>query len=324
MAHHKFEVSVGLMCRATDPASPDQGDVYFNTVSLLKRTFNGTSWDEDGSSSNISGTTSDFFQLDTDNSGPMIKNDGGAVRVRDAGDAFDANLIANNITSTGNIRVEGTLTVLGDPTLIYSNEVNIGDSNLLLNYDNQQNSGNANAGITDRLFRTDAAGAGTISTTGTSVAGTGTAFLSALAVGDVLIHSTDRRNVISVNSNIAADIDEAFPVDLAGQSYSIAKADGRFLEYDVTTGRWQASIGAMGSGVTQRVALVKSLNYGNATDTDYTLTHNLGTTDFAVSVHRISDGENLYPQIIDRTNTQVTIKHGNVVAAAANRAVIIG
>lgn len=35
---------------ASDPSSPVEGQMYYNTVSKKKRTFNGTTWDEDGSS----------------------------------------------------------------------------------------------------------------------------------------------------------------------------------------------------------------------------------------------------------------------------------
>jgi len=34
---------------AADPGSPVEGQIYYNTVSKKKRTFNGTTWDEDGS-----------------------------------------------------------------------------------------------------------------------------------------------------------------------------------------------------------------------------------------------------------------------------------
>lgn len=40
---------------SADPPSPKQGQIYFNTISKKKRTFNGTTWEEDGSGGGGSG-----------------------------------------------------------------------------------------------------------------------------------------------------------------------------------------------------------------------------------------------------------------------------
>lgn len=40
---------------AADPSSPVEGQIYYNTVTKKKRTFNGTTWDEDGTGGGGSG-----------------------------------------------------------------------------------------------------------------------------------------------------------------------------------------------------------------------------------------------------------------------------
>jgi len=90
------------------------------------------------------GTTSSTFQLDNDSSGVKIKNSGGIeLQVRNAADNAYADLRVNNLT------VEGT------QTIINSNTVSIGDSELELNGDITLSSQNSDGGLTVKRLKAD-------------------------------------------------------------------------------------------------------------------------------------------------------------------------
>lgn len=67
------------------------------------------------------GTTQTSFQIDSGNTGPRLKNSSGAIRLRNAADNADADLILGN------------LTVTGTTTTVSSETVEIADNILLLN-----------------------------------------------------------------------------------------------------------------------------------------------------------------------------------------------
>lgn len=62
----------------------------------------------------------------------------------------------------------------------------------------------------------DAAGTGTIATTGTAVTGTTTAFTTELITGDVIIVAGVRRIITAIASNTAATLHQAYSPDIAG------------------------------------------------------------------------------------------------------------
>jgi len=95
------------------------------------------------------GTDSATFYLN-DTTGPKLKGVGTTeIHFRnEADDGYTAGQF-------GNVTVHGDLTVIGDTNMVQSNEVNIGDSKLLLNADVALNSQNADGGIGVKLFDVD-------------------------------------------------------------------------------------------------------------------------------------------------------------------------
>lgn len=80
------------------------------------------------------GTTQTSFQVDSGNSGPRIKNAGGALEVRNAGDTDYADLVVEN------------LTIKGTQTIVDSTTVALGDNIIVLNKD-EAGTPSQNAGI---------------------------------------------------------------------------------------------------------------------------------------------------------------------------------
>lgn len=89
------------------------------------------------------GTNNSTFQLDNDANGVKLKNVSGVLEVRNAADNDYADLKVNN------------LTVNGTTTTINSNEVNIGDSILLLNSDITTSTSNSDGGIAVKRLMAD-------------------------------------------------------------------------------------------------------------------------------------------------------------------------
>jgi hypothetical protein len=89
------------------------------------------------------GTTNQSFQLQSGSAGARLKNSGGELQVRNAADNAYADIRVMNLT------VEGTLTA------IKSEEVDIGDSNILLNADVTAHTQNSDGGLSIKRLAND-------------------------------------------------------------------------------------------------------------------------------------------------------------------------
>lgn len=69
------------------------------------------------------GTTNDTFHLDSDNSGPLLKNNAGVLEVRNAGDTAFADIIVGNVTVRGaSTTIESETLAIGDSTIVLNQE----------------------------------------------------------------------------------------------------------------------------------------------------------------------------------------------------------
>lgn len=108
------------------------------------------------------GTTSDTFTIDYDNAGAGINTTLAFNRgTADSGDAaltwnetYDRFEFTSSGSTLGDVRL-GNLTVEGTVTQINSNEVNIGDSQIVLNADITTSVGNSNGGVAVKRLMAD-------------------------------------------------------------------------------------------------------------------------------------------------------------------------
>ncbi len=174
---------------AAAPETPVEGQFYHDTTTHKTMLYNGTAWNEmttslataisagviqlagdlggtaaspsvafvGGKSASAvaaavdashaqntdTGTTSATFQLNSGSSGVKLKDNAGVLEVRNGADNAYADLKVNNLT------VDGT------QTTINSNEVNIGDSEILLNADITASTMNESGGIAVKRLQSD-------------------------------------------------------------------------------------------------------------------------------------------------------------------------
>lgn len=73
------------------------------------------------------------------------------------------------------------------------------------------------------LAAANAAGTGTLASTGTAVTGTTTAFLTEVQIGDEITSDSETHRVVAVASDTSLTVDEAWGSDLSGDSFTISK-----------------------------------------------------------------------------------------------------
>lgn len=219
------------------------------------------------------GTTNTTFQIDSDASGPKLKNVSSSLELRNAADDAYANLRVNDL------HVNGTL------TYVHSTDVYMGDSIITLNAQVMQNTSNSNGGVDiKRLLADESGGTDTITGVGVVITGSGTTFLTDVSVGDVLIFGTQRRTITKIISDTSLEVDEAFNPQPSGDNFSWANQANARIYFDNSTGSWKVIDGSTTDLQTFQLARKYAANIGNGTDKDIIVTHNLNTRDVTVSV----------------------------------------
>jgi hypothetical protein len=262
------------------------------------------------------GTNSATFQLGngTTRNGAQIKNAAGGseIQVRNSADTDFANLRVKDLI------VEGTQTIINSAT------VSSADSSIELNGEIGTAAANSNGGIEVRRLAAGVAGAGTIDTTNGSdaISGTGTNFTNADVGKGILTAGGQARRIVEVTSTTSARVDVVFGVTETAATYDLASPDNASLEFNISTSRWQANFGAVGS--TQPAAVV-ALKFAenNGAGTSHTLTHNLGTKDVVVSITHITSGEQYMADVSVGLNS-VTVNFGSSYPADTFRITVIG
>ena len=262
------------------------------------------------------GTTGSTFAIDSDGATPIkLKNSSGELQVRNDGDSAYLDLRVKN------------LFVTGTQTIVDSNQVNIGDSNLELNADIDANASNSNGGVSIRRLIADAVGTGTVDTTSgsTAVVGTGTTFTGYTA-GDVLVVGANRYRIASITDATNLVLFSAAVATVSGSAFSVAVQSNAVMEFDnSTTARWQATFGSVGSLQTKQVVLKHAEDVGNGAATSIVVTHNLGTRDVTVMVREnASPYAAVLPTIEMTSTTTITLTFLTAPTSAQYRVIITG
>jgi hypothetical protein len=258
------------------------------------------------------GTTSATFQIGS--GGPKWKNVNGEIQLRDAADATWADL-----------RVGRLFTEL-DPVQLFGNEVNIGDSNVLLNFDITAAAQNSNGGITVKRLKAPAAGTGTVVTSGVNVTGTGTSFNS-YTVGDALVIGANSRVIQEITSNTTLKVTHTYPADvLVATAFSVAAQGNAVMEFNSSTNVWQVTDGAPSATTTFNVTRKFALDIpGDGSTTTFNITHNLNTVDTIVSVHeKTGQKRHVNAKVIDSSANVTQLVFNPAPASGQYRVVITG
>lgn len=94
----------------------------------------------------LTGTTNISWQVDGDNTGPILKNLSGVLQLKNEADTSFYNFKADNIETVSNVTVNGDLTVNGTTTTVNSETLTIDDNIIILN-NNVTGTPSENAGI---------------------------------------------------------------------------------------------------------------------------------------------------------------------------------
>ena len=258
------------------------------------------------------GTTSTTFQFGT-----------GGVKGQTVTGEFQLRNAAN--TDYADLRVK-SLYQEGSTTILNANEVNIGDSNVLLNWEIATAAANSDGGITVKRLIAPAAGAGTVSATGAAATGVGTTF-TGYTVGDALVVGAEARLIIAIASNTAMTLASGFTVDPSASVYSVAVQRNAQARWNNSTGFWEL-VTATGSGVTtHRTTRTYEVNIpGNGVLLQFDIVHDLGIEyPSSVMLWELTGskrGGGARYESIDANTLRV--KFGAVVANASTYKIVIG
>ena len=191
-------------------------------------------------------------------------------------------LVSNSGTGTGNVVIQGNLTVEGNTTTISTSELKVEDNVITLN-----------------------SGATT----------------AALNAGIEVNRGTDPNYEIAF-----VEATEDFRIGQTGDLQPVLTRDeiSGFTNLDLLT--WdstnQRAVGKTPSelGITRKY----TTNQAIATDTNYTITHNLGTTDISVSLKDSTTGEFIFADIKTIDNNSIEIGFGEINSVTSVRVIVIG
>lgn len=354
LTQHEIRNSV-LQNLAADPTSPTpvKGQKYFNTVTNRTRTFNGSTWDEDGSGDG------DVTQASNSGSSGRIKVSAGADKSIEDLSGING-LIKTDVDGIPSLASPGTDYLTASSTNTLTNKTF--DAN---------DTGNTLSNVETADFAT-----GVINTSGTLTGATNSQIPSALATktyADSLLASNDAMVFkggidASTNPNYpAADAGDTYKITVAGKiggasGIDVTIGDTLYCTVDSTSSGDQATVGNNWTIVQSNVdiadtstpgiislatdaeakagtvnnkavtplaiadfSIVQEFTFGDGIETSFTLTHNRNSKAVITQVRDASTDEIRFPKIVNTTLDTVTIS-GYITAPSTNsmKAVVIG
>ena len=260
------------------------------------------------------GTTSATFQIGSSASGPKLKNVNGVLYIRNAADGVMADLRVNNLT------VDGTMTT------IHSQQVLISDNVIELNSDLMSSANNSDGGILVSRLLADASKTGTISGSGNTITGVGTAFTTEFSVGDTIIFGAQRARVSAIASNTSLTLDgDPFSPQPSADTYSGAAQANAEIYFDNTNGVWSVVNGATTALQTHQLARKFAVPVGDGIAKVYVVTHNMNTRDVSVTVRTTASTYDIViPDVACTSLNTVTVTFKKVVTSNQYQVTVIG
>lgn len=320
---------------AADPSSPVEGQVYYNTVSKKKRTFNGTTWDEDGVGSGSGDVVGPASSIDSE----LALFDGTTGKLIKRASATGMAKLTSGVLSAG---TPGTDYTTPSSTESFTNKTI-----------NANGTGNSITNLETADFAVNV-----IDTDTTLAANSNSRIATQAAVKayiDALLNAQDALTFkggidCSANPNYpAADAGHVYKVTVAGKiggasGIDVTAGDTLYCTADSSASGNQATVGAnwvivqanVDAATTTTQGLVelatqaeteaktdavravtpaamvnfpqkKTFTIGDGAATSFPLTHNLNTQDVTVSIRKVSTGDQWITDVQCNSVNQVTI-----------------
>ena len=332
---------------ASDPSSPVEGQVYYNTTDDTVYFYNGATWVDAGQTGGGSTLTQEQVEdyvgaMFTGNTETLI-----AVTYNDGDGTVD--FVVNDDLSGYDNTTSGFLTSETDPVFAASEAANItaGDNTNLGNLSGTNSGDEPNASTTTRGIVELATNTEATTGTDTARAVTPAALQAALdALVDAAPGTLDTLNELAAalgdDPNFAGTVTTSLAEKLAKADNlsDVASAVTAFnnIKQDATTSVTGAVELATSAEAEARTATTKALTpdsvanftvkktftVGDGTATSYTLTHNLGTTDVVTQVRDATNDEIVECDIENTSTSAVTLTFATAPASSDIKAVVLG
>ena len=339
---------------AADPASPVKGQIYFNTVTNKKRTYNGTTWDEDVFSAGVGNVN----QTTASAAAGRVKVSGGADRT-----------ITDYAGGAGLLKTTDANGTLATATA-GTDYVTAASSNAFTNKTlDAQATGNTVSNLTTTNFA-----AGIVVSTVTA-GSTNSQFPTALGVYNAIQAGFDANDAMQFKGGIDASTNPNYPAANAGWTYKITVAgliggasgvavtpgDTLYCTVDGSAAGNQATVGANWiivqanvdaatttvQGLTTLATLTeaeaktlstktvtpaalanftikRTFTLGDAAAVSFPLAHNLGSTDVIFQARDIATNDIIEPGVSSSTTSTLTLTFTPAPALNSVRVVVIG
>ena len=348
-------VNVSVHNNAGNPSSPVQGQIYFDTTTGVKKLFlyNGTAWiDLTGDITSVvagagltGGGTDGDVTLDVNVDNATIEINSDIVRVKDLGittaklndGAVTTIKLGDNQVTLGKLAQIANLKVLGNTSGATANvaEVTIvtdlasASSTTLATSSAIKSYIDTNVGGLGNLEGAWDASSGSFPVGSSPVAGTkagdywyvsvaGTTGSVAFNVGDVII-----AKINSASTSSAADWIQ-LEVNRDQATESVLGVSRIATQTEVNTGTNDTAYVTPLKLVTYLNNAVGGFaaNVGDASNTSFALTHNLGTRDVTVLIYDNATYEQVYADVVMTSTTVVTVTFATAPSSNAYRVVI--
>jgi hypothetical protein len=339
---------------AADPAAPVKGQIYFNTVTNRKRTFNGTTWDE----SLVASGVGNVNQTSASGAAGRVKISGGADRT-----------VSDYAGAPGLLKTTDAAGTLATATP-GTDYLTAASSNALTNKSLDAAAG----GNTVSNLSTTNFGAGVVVSTVTA-GSTNSQIPTALGVYNAIQNGFASNDALLFRGGIDASTNPNYPAADAGAVYKVIVAgliggasgvpvtvgDTLYCTVDGTAAGNQATVGSnwvivqanvdaatttvqglttlatlaeaegkvVGTKAVTPASLVnftlkRAFTLGDGALTSFALAHNLGTTDVIFQARDVATNDIIEPGVSASTNSTLTLSFTPAPALNSVRVVVIG